>query len=115
MYALATREMNFVHAKDITLNHVEKTEEIPLTPVNSETEFGFKKKTGKEVTELGNCLSDMCVYLFCCGASACKYDDVEFDMLLMDFADSLTPEDFTKRTDTVNATADQAPEEFSHI
>ncbi len=31
--------MNFVHAKDITLNHVEKTEEIPLTPVNSETEF----------------------------------------------------------------------------
>lgn len=39
---LATREMNFVHAKYVTLNHVEKTEEIPLTPVNSETEFAFK-------------------------------------------------------------------------
>ena len=52
----------------------------------------FKKETGKEVTELGNSLSDMCAYLFCCVASACKHDGVKFDMSLMDFADSLTPE-----------------------
>ena len=30
----------------------------------------FKKETGKEVTELGNSLSDMFAYLFCCVASA---------------------------------------------
>jgi hypothetical protein len=29
----------------------------------------------------------------------------------MDFADSLTPEDLNKWTDTVNATAGQAPED----
>ena len=56
----------------------------------------FKKETGKEVTELGNSLSDMCAYLFCCVASACKHDGVKFDMSLMDFADSLTPEDMAE-------------------
>ena len=71
----------------------------------------FKKETGKEVTELGNSLSDMCAYLFFCVASACKHDGVKFDMSLMDFADSLTPEDLNKWTDTVNDTADQAPED----
>lgn len=70
----------------------------------------FKKETGKEVTEVGGNLSDMCAYLYCCTASACKHDGVGFDMSLMDFADSLTPEDLNKWTDTVNATADNAPE-----
>ena len=51
----------------------------------------FKKETGKEVTELGNSLSDMCAYLFCCVASACKHDGVKFDMSLMDFADRMSP------------------------
>ena len=69
----------------------------------------FKKETGKEVTELGNSLSDMCAYLYCCVASACKKDGVKFDMSLMDFADSLTPEDLNQWTEAVNGTADQAP------
>lgn len=55
----------------------------------------FKKETGKEVTELGNSLSDMCAYLFCCVASACKHDGVKFDMSLMDFADSVSPDDLS--------------------
>lgn len=37
----------------------------------------------------------MCAYMFCCVASAYKHDGVEFDMSLMDFADSLTPEEFS--------------------
>ncbi len=53
----------------------------------------YKKETGKEVTELGDNLSDMCAYLYCCVASASKHDGKEFDMSLLDFADSLTPED----------------------
>lgn len=70
----------------------------------------FKNETGKEVTEITNSLSDMCAYLFCCTASACKKDGVKFDMSLMDFADSITPEDLNEWTEAVNATASQAPE-----
>ncbi len=53
----------------------------------------YKKETGKEVTAMGNDLSDVCTYLYCCVASACKHDGIEFNMSLMDFADSLAPED----------------------
>lgn len=69
----------------------------------------FKKETGKEVTEITNSFSDMCAYLFCCMASACKKDGVKFGMSLMDFADSVTPEDLNRWTEAVNATAGQTP------
>ena len=69
----------------------------------------FKRETGKEVTEISNSLSDMCAYLFCCVVSACKKDGVKFDMSLMDFADSLTPDDLNKWTEAVNDTANQTP------
>ncbi len=71
----------------------------------------FKQETGKEVTDISGSLSDMCAYLYCCTASACKKDGVEFGMTLMDFADSVTPEDLNQWTEAVNATADQTPEE----
>ncbi len=67
----------------------------------------FKKETGKEVTEISDNVSDMCAYLYCCTASACKKDGVEFTLSLMDFADSLTPEDLSQWTEAVNGTADQ--------
>lgn len=70
----------------------------------------FKKETGKEVTEITNGFSDMCVYLFCCTASACNKDGVKFDMSLMDFADSIAPEDLNEWTEAVNGTTDQTPE-----
>lgn len=38
----------------------------------------FKQETGKEVKEIGGNLSDICAYLFCCVASACKKDNVPF-------------------------------------
>lgn len=66
----------------------------------------FKKETGKEVTEISGNLSDMCAYLYCCTASACKKDGVKFDMTLMDFADSLTPEDLNGWTTAVNSTTE---------
>lgn len=62
----------------------------------------FKKETGKEVTEIQGDLSDMCAYLYCCTASACKKDGVKFNMSLMDFADSLTPEDLNQWAAVVN-------------
>ena len=66
----------------------------------------FKKETGKEVTEISDSLSDMFAYLYCCTASACKKDGVKFNMTLMDFADSLTPEDLNGWTAAVNNTTD---------
>ena len=70
----------------------------------------FKQETGKEVTEIGGNLSDICAYLFCCVASACKKDNVPFDMSLLDFADSITPDDLNQWTEVVNGTAEQSPE-----
>lgn len=71
----------------------------------------FKKETGKEVTEINGSLSDTCAYLYCCTASACKKDGIKFDMSLMDFADSLTPDDLDQWAEAVNDTADQASAE----
>lgn len=70
----------------------------------------FKKETGKEVTEISDSLSDMCAYLYCCTASACKKDGIKFSLSLMDFADSITPEDLNDWTAAVNNTAEQIPD-----
>lgn len=54
----------------------------------------FKQETGKDVSEIkAECFSDVCAYFYCCVASACKHDGVEFGYSLMDFADSLEPKD----------------------
>ena len=53
----------------------------------------FKEETGRDVTEMGNGFSDMCVFLWCCIVSACKHDGIDFGMSLMDFADAVSPED----------------------
>ena len=56
----------------------------------------YKKETGKEVTEIHeNNISDLCVFLYCCVASACAADKKEFTMDLQEFADCLNPEDLT--------------------
>ena len=71
----------------------------------------FKKETGKEVTEIENgSFSDMCAYLYCCVASACAADKVPFSMSLMDFADSLSPEDMTAWANAVQAETSPAEE-----
>lgn len=56
----------------------------------------FKRETGKEVTEIdGSSLSDVVTYLWCCVVSACKADGVGFGMSLMDFADSISPDEMS--------------------
>ena len=62
----------------------------------------FKQETGKEITATDGGLSDMCTYLWCCVASACRVDGIPFDMPLLDFADSISPEDMKAWTDAVN-------------
>jgi len=54
----------------------------------------FKLATGKEVTALASGeLSDMLSYLYCCVASACAADGIEFKLQLMEFADAISPAD----------------------
>lgn len=68
----------------------------------------YKQETGREVTDLGNNLSDMCAYLYCCVASASKHDKVKFDMSLLDFADSLTPDDLNAWVASISGDTAQA-------
>lgn len=62
----------------------------------------YKEATGREVTTIDAAsVTDLVTYLWCCVASACKRDGVEFNMSLMDFADGLEPDTLTKWTETV--------------
>ncbi len=74
----------------------------------------FKRETGREVTEIDpSSLSDLCTYLWCCVVSACKHDGVEFDMSLMDFADSIAQEEMTAWVDAVTDKASPDDEKKS--
>lgn len=56
----------------------------------------FKRETGKDVSEIGQSdVSDLLTLLWCCVASACAGDGVNFKMNLMDFADRIEPETLT--------------------
>lgn len=56
----------------------------------------FKKETGKEITEITDkSFTDLCAYLYCCVASACAADKIDFNLSLIEFADALNPEDMS--------------------
>lgn len=64
----------------------------------------FKSETGREITEIdAGSFSDLCTYLWCCTVSASKREGVEFGMSLMDFADSITPEDMTAWNEAISS------------
>lgn len=70
----------------------------------------FKKETGKEVTELNaQSFSEMCVYLYCCVASASSADKIPFDMSLMDFADAISPDDLNNWAAAMQGNASAKP------
>ena len=54
----------------------------------------FKQETGREVTQIepGD-LSGLVTYLWCCIRSSCKREGTDFPLSLMDFADSIGPQD----------------------
>jgi hypothetical protein len=56
----------------------------------------FREETGHEVTQMDGSLSELCTYLWCCVASACRREHRTFDYTLMDFADSISSEDVDK-------------------
>lgn len=70
----------------------------------------FKQEAGKEITEIDGGLSDMCTFLWCCVVSACKVDGVQFDMSLLEFADSLTPDEMQGWSESVSEKAEDTGE-----
>lgn len=71
----------------------------------------FKKETGREITEIeSGSFTDICTYLWCCIVSACKHDGIEFNLSLMDFADSISPDDMADWEEAIKGDAEsQAP------
>lgn len=66
-------------------------QEFPCLPTMGAL-LRFKRQTGREITEMDNSLEDLCTYLWCCVTSAARREGKPFDMSLIDFADSITPE-----------------------
>lgn len=56
----------------------------------------FKRETGREATEMNGELSDMLIFIYCCTASACAADHIDFPYPTVDaFADHINPTDLT--------------------
>lgn len=69
----------------------------------------FKRQTGKEVTEVTmDSLSDLAVLLWCCVASACNADKVEFKLGLEDFCDSLSEAQMLTMTEVLQGDGEPA-------
>ena len=71
----------------------------------------FKNETGREVTDIDGGFSDLCTYLWCCVVSACKKDNIPFDLSLMDFADSIEPADMNAWSQAIQSEAEAEAEE----
>lgn len=72
----------------------------------------FKQETGREITQIDpTSFTDLCTYLWCCIVSASKKEGKAFELSLMDFADSIEPDDMQEWSDALNAEAAQAENE----
>lgn len=57
----------------------------------------FRNETGKDVNSMtDDDITELVIFLWCCIASACAADKVEFGMTLMEFADSIDPDGVTE-------------------
>ena len=74
--------------KKITING----KELPMR-ITMGVMLRFKRMTGKDVEEIGNDVTLMVTFMYCCVASACNADGVEFCMDLEKFADGILVED----------------------
>lgn len=84
----------------------------PCTPTMGAM-LRFRQETGREITEINpGSFTDLCTYLWCCVVSAPKREGRPFDMSLMDFADSITPDDMKEWNEAISAPDDveEAPD-----
>lgn len=67
----------------------------------------FKRMTGKDVEEIGSDVALLVTFMYCCVASACNADNVEFGMDLDKFADGMSVEDMNGFAETLTAASDE--------
>ncbi len=53
----------------------------------------FKQETGKEVNDIDMGFSENATLIWCCIKSACAHEKVDFNVSLMEFADSIDVKD----------------------
>lgn len=71
----------------------------------------FKQETGREITEINpTSISDLCTFLWCCIVSAAKREGKQFNYSLLDFADSVDPDEMKKWTEVIAAEAGESDE-----
>ena len=68
----------------------------------------YRRLTGKEVSEMeGGSVSELATLLYCCTASACSADGVEFGLELDEFCDLIgRPEDMERMSAGIRTEAD---------
>ena len=77
---------------EITING----EAYPCSPTMGAM-LRFKQETGREITQIdASSFTDLCTYLWCCVSAASNREGRQFNMSLIDFADSITPEDMAE-------------------
>lgn len=67
----------------------------------------FKRMTGKEMEEIGNDVTLLVTFMYCCVVSACNANGVEFGMDLDKFADGLGVDDMNVFAETLTAAPDE--------
>lgn len=63
----------------------------------------YRDMRKKEVSEIGDSVTEMCALLYCCVASGCNRERRSFDMEFMDFADSIGFDDVRKWSEMISA------------
>ena len=68
----------------------------------------FEQAAGYDVKDLNsNCVSDLCLFIHCCVASACEADGVDFPLSMQQMADRLEPADMEAFYSEMNAEAEK--------
>lgn len=67
----------------------------------------FKRMTGKNVEEINNDMALLVTFMYCCVASACNADNMEFVMDLDKFADGIGVDDMSLFASTLTIEPDE--------
>ena len=67
----------------------------------------FKRMTGKDMEEIGNDVTLVVTFMYCCVTSACNADGVELSMDLDKFADGISLNDLTAFSESFTGTPDE--------
>lgn len=67
----------------------------------------YKSIEGEDVSKMGNDVAKVSTLLFCCVASACNADGIEFDMKIDDFADRISINQVAEFADAMSVAPDK--------